>query len=255
MISNAFKGAYTNEVAQRNQGIQNISSGVKDVATVVAGALGFSGALGTGALAQGAEHALANRVGGVGGNIMLASLKEKTETRKANLNSEAIISSGKEKDMKTVYDQLMTKEGMIASPMGDVDPNSKLGKQILEQLSQEDEPVKEGYTRLYRGISGEYDKKYDPKKKDNPEGYESWTEDYDLAKAYGKDVYYTDIKTSDIKSSYLDEDPKSETYGDRHFVYKNDKPVGINDKKGNEFLMYTEHEDYQKQTINKSRRK
>lgn len=80
MISNAFKSAYQNEVAQQNQGINTITKGIKDTGTLLAGVLGFSGALGEGVAAKAAKHTLAGRVGGVGGNIMLASLDEKANT-------------------------------------------------------------------------------------------------------------------------------------------------------------------------------
>lgn len=83
-ISNAFKSAYMNQVAQQNQGIKTITTGVKDLAMTIAGVAGFTGGLGTGALAQGAKHALAGRIGGVGGNIMLSTMQEKTETAKVN---------------------------------------------------------------------------------------------------------------------------------------------------------------------------
>lgn len=79
MISNAFKGAYQNEVTQRNQGINTITSGVKDLGTAVLGVLGFSGALGTGTASDVFKHALANRIGGIGGNLMLASMEEKIQ--------------------------------------------------------------------------------------------------------------------------------------------------------------------------------
>lgn len=84
MIQHAFTGAYTNQVAQQNQVVKTTWGGVKDAATMIAGGLGFSGALGEGIAAQGAEHVLAGRIGGIGGNIMLASLEEKKKTQKAN---------------------------------------------------------------------------------------------------------------------------------------------------------------------------
>lgn len=171
MISSAFKSAYTNEVAQKNQGIGNITKGVKTTAVAVAGALGFSGALGSGAAAQGAKHALANRVGGIGGNIMLASMKQKTDTAQANAQIESMVNSeptytaqevsdtiqshlgdnpinrSAVKQLKTVFETLssakeegyINKEGKFDTSIGDVEPNSELGKRITEQLSKEKE--------------------------------------------------------------------------------------------------------------------
>ena len=81
-ISNAFKGAYVNQINQQNAGIGTITQGVKDLAVTAAGIAGFSGALGSGALAQGAMHAFAGKVGGIGGNIMLSTLMEKEDTAK-----------------------------------------------------------------------------------------------------------------------------------------------------------------------------
>ena len=84
MIQHAFTGAYTNQVAQQTQFANTVWSGVKDAATLAAGVAGFSGALGEDVVAEGAKHALAGRVGGIGGNIMLATLEEKKQTQKAN---------------------------------------------------------------------------------------------------------------------------------------------------------------------------
>ena len=102
----------------------------------------------------------------------------------------------------------------------------------------------EGYTRLYRGLSQKYNPNYDKSLMDNSNGYESWTDNYDLAKSYGDNVYYTDIPTNQISNSVIDENPNSETYGDRNLIYKNDKPVGINGKSGNEYMLYTDHDNY-----------
>lgn len=92
MIQHAFTGAYTNKVSQQNQAINTISQGVKDAATLALGGLGFTGALGEGVAALGAEHALAGRIGGVGGNIMLATLKEKKDSAMANKERKEMFS-------------------------------------------------------------------------------------------------------------------------------------------------------------------
>ena len=112
--------------------------------------------------------------------------------------------------------------------------------------------LKEGYTRLYRGLEKEYDANYDKTKLDNSNGYESWTDNYELAKAYGDNVYYIDVPTSEIKNSIIDEDSQSETYGDRNLLYKNDKPVGIKGKSGNEYMLYTDHDNYSNLKYNKA---
>lgn len=164
MIQHAFKSAYTSEVEAQNRGINTITSGIKDAATLVAGVLGFAGALGNGALAKGAEHALAGRVGGVGGNIMLATLQQKKETAKAEENKNKLFTSEEvgqtitnqlgdnpinraaKKSLSTVFETLVkakdqniiNKKGQIESSIGDIDPNSELGKQIISNLDKED---------------------------------------------------------------------------------------------------------------------
>lgn len=104
--------------------------------------------------------------------------------------------------------------------------------------------IPKGYTRLYRGLTQEYNKNYDKNKLDNSNGYESWTDSYDLAKAYGDNVYYIDIPTNEIKNDIIDNDSTSETYGDRNLIYFNDKPVGIKGQSGKEYMLYTDHENY-----------
>ena len=50
----------------------------------------------------------------------------------------------------------------------------------LEKLPK----VKNGYTRLYRGLNEKYDANYDRSKLDSPNGYDTLTDNYDLAKQY-----------------------------------------------------------------------
>lgn len=164
MIQNAFKGAYTSQISAQNQGINTISSGVKDAATLVAGALGFGGALGEGALAKGAEHTLAGRVGGVGGNIMLATLQQKKDSAQAKENTNKLFTSEEVgetvkaqlgdnpinraaiKKLGTVFEtlvqakeqEIINKKGNIESSIGEIDPNSELGKRIVSNLDKED---------------------------------------------------------------------------------------------------------------------
>lgn len=163
MLSNAFKSAETSRVAAQTQGINTITSGIKDAGIAVMGAMGFGGGLGSGAVAKGAKHALAGRIGGIGGNIMLATMEEKKATTQAKQNIVSMldpkaqevavgalgdnpINRSAVKQLNTVFETLqmanqkglMTKEGKISSPMGDVDPNSTLGKKIMEQLAKED---------------------------------------------------------------------------------------------------------------------
>ena len=116
---------------------------------------------------------------------------------------------------------------------------------VVESVPQQVEQVvpqtPDGYKRLYRGLTQEYDPKYDRAKLDNVNNYESWTDNYDLAKAYGDNVYYIDVPENSIAKDIIDENPKSMTYGDRNLLYENDKPVGIKNKSGKEYLLYTGH--------------
>lgn len=126
MIQNAFVGAYTNQVGALNKGISNISSGIKDTAAVALGIAGISGAFGEGVMGKAASHYGAGRVGGIGGNIMLATLQEKQDTARINKQRQmAAMKIQKAQELKTPAEMLHTS-------FGDVDPNSDLGKRILE---------------------------------------------------------------------------------------------------------------------------
>ena len=164
MIQHAFTSAYTGQISAQNQGINTITSGVKDAATLALGAAGFAGGLGSGVAAKAAKFNLAGRVGGIGGAIMLSTLKEKTdsaqvreeqkqmfsseevgETIKAQLGDNPINRSALKK-LNTVFDtltqareqEIINKKGKIESEIGDIDPNSELGKRILSQLKEEE---------------------------------------------------------------------------------------------------------------------
>ena len=104
--------------------------------------------------------------------------------------------------------------------------------------------VKDGYTRLYRGLKGEYNPNYDRTGLDSPNGYDTLTDSYELAKRYGDKVYYIDIPTEQIGNSVIDENPNSETYGDRYLAYKDDKPASLDGIRGNEYLLYTDHDAF-----------
>ena len=105
-------------------------------------------------------------------------------------------------------------------------------------------PVQEGYTRLYRGITQEFDPQYNRNAMDNMNGYESWTDSYDLANRYGggKYVYSIDVPTSQIANSIYDENPNSATYGDRNFIAAIEKAAGLDGINGNEYLLNTNDE-------------
>lgn len=162
MLSNAFKSAETSRVAAQTQGINTITSGIKDAGIAVMGGLGFGGKLPEPA-AKGAKHALAGRIGGIGGNIMLATMEEKKATTQAKQNIVSMldpkaqevavgalgdnpINRSAVKQLNTVFETLQmakqkgltTKEGDFSTSLGDADPNSPFGKAIMKQLEKED---------------------------------------------------------------------------------------------------------------------
>lgn len=159
MISSAFKSAAQNVASQQTQFANNISKGMGDAATVAAGVAGIS-TLGTGsALSSAMAHTFAGRVGGIGGNIMLANLQERTALIKAQKQQSSSLEEGlnlasglvsqtlgdnpinrsASKQLSTVFEKLsiavnqgmVDKQGMINTSLGKVDINSSLGKKIL----------------------------------------------------------------------------------------------------------------------------
>ena len=101
--------------------------------------------------------------------------------------------------------------------------------------------------RLYRGLENKFDKSYDIMSTDAPAGYSTWTDSLALAKEYaGADgyVYYMDLPLEQLGDGVIDENPKSETFGDRNLFFDNEKGAGINNAYGKEYLVYTEHDDF-----------
>lgn len=106
MLSNAFKGAYQNEVAQQNKGISTITSGAKDLVTGVIGALGFTGALGDNIFATASKYGLANKIGGVGGSIMLASMTDRTNAIKDSMVNDFMVSKDGDTRAEKAFDKV-----------------------------------------------------------------------------------------------------------------------------------------------------
>lgn len=123
----------------------------------------------------------------------------------------------------------------IDDQLGKLDLNTPEGNARYNELMQARQQYS-GNKRLYRGLSQEYDPNY-PKNRLDTQGYESWTDNPELARQYGENVYYIDVPEGDIKTSYLDENPMSETYGDRNPIYSIDKKAGLNGVSGNEYLL------------------
>lgn len=146
-ISNAFKGAYTNEVSQRNQTINTVTSGVKDLALL---GLGIANVASGGALAGKMTQFVGRSLGG--GAVMnllnqkQASAQENQETKEmfskedvAGMLGDNPINRSAKKQLSTVFDKLaefkqqglINKKGQIESSLGEIDPKSELGKKIL----------------------------------------------------------------------------------------------------------------------------
>lgn len=140
---------------------------------------------------------------------------------------------------------------IITNNLDNINPSAGLYEKIVDNSVNLQNPIPKGYMRLYRGLQEEFNPNYDKSKLDNVNGYESWTDNYDLAKAYGDNVYYIDIPENTIAKEIIDENPKSLTYGDRHLIYEHDKPVGIKNKNGKEYMLYTYHENYPNIKYNK----
>ena len=100
----------------------------------------------------------------------------------------------------------------------------------------QDIPVIKDPKTLYRGLTQEYDPNY-PTARLDTSGYESFTDNPMLAKQYGDNVYSITVPEKDIKTSYLDENPNSPTYGDRNPIYSIDKKAGLNGVSGKEYLL------------------
>lgn len=158
MISNAFKGAYTNEVSQHTQSQSHIAGGVKAVGGAILAAMGFT----SGGISKGLQGAIA-KVGGLGGQAMQSQIDEKVTAAKTKEENQKLFTSEEvastissqlgdnpinrsaKKQLNTVFETLqmakeekiLNKKGQIETDLGPVDPNSELGKQILTQLKED----------------------------------------------------------------------------------------------------------------------
>ena len=148
-ISNAFKGAYTNEISQQNQGINTITGGVKNV---VLASLGIANVASGGAIA-GKLTEFAGR--SLGGGAVMSLLNQKAESAKDNQETKQMLSKedvskvlgdnpinrSAQKKLSTVYDKLteakqkgiINEKGQIETSMGKIDAMSELGQKIITE--------------------------------------------------------------------------------------------------------------------------
>lgn len=94
-----------------------------------------------------------------------------------------------------------------------------------------DTPVESGKTRLFRGLENDFDPSYVPQVSDNGFGYESWTDNYDLAKQYGDNIYAIDVPNEAIANDFIT------SGGDRNPLVRTDKNAGLNGVSGAEYLL------------------
>lgn len=169
-----------------------------------------------------------------------AELRNKIDALKEGKSLEDYKNEKKAKEENYKKENLLEKQKRLSGETANRKDLEEKYKNIkVREINEEDlkEPQK-GYVRIYRGLKNEFDKAYDRSKIDNSNNYESWTDNYELAKAYGDNVYFMDIKKENISNDIFDKD------GYRHFAYEHNKPVGINGKTGKEIMLYTDHDDY-----------
>jgi hypothetical protein len=128
--------------------------------------------------------------------------------------------------------------GMIAAPVGySTAPKGALAMGGSKKISNNtDDSIK-----LYRGLTKEFDPNYNLASTDAPMGYSTWTDNPQLAKQYaGNDGFVYEIK---MPKSKLGKELIDST-GERALVVNNKKPAGLNNVSGDEYLIYTGHDDY-----------
>lgn len=94
---------------------------------------------------------------------------------------------------------------------------------------------------LYRGMTQQFDSKFDLTKTDAPNGYSTWTDKLELAKEYAGEnghVYKISLPKDMLGEELVDQD------GERALFVNNEKKAGLNGVSGDEYLVYNEHEDY-----------
>ena len=112
-------------------------------------------------------------------------------------------------------------------------PEAQYEPKIGEDMALNATQVPEGYTRLYRGLEGEFNPKYVPQVSDNGYGYESWSDSYDLAREYAGpngNIYSVDVPNSRIADQIVTPD------GERMPVVMTDKKAGMRSFDGDRFI-------------------
>ena len=106
MISNAFKGAYTERVGAENKVAGNIQAGIRDAASIATiAALGFTGAISDEAILKGVSRMGASRLGGIGGNAVMAALGEKKDTAQVRKDDTRLLNADEE-ELDKIFTEL-----------------------------------------------------------------------------------------------------------------------------------------------------
>jgi len=96
-----------------------------------------------------------------------------------------------------------------------------------------------GLITLYRGLGQEIDSEHDLTTTDAPTGYSTWTDNPELARQYAGNkgnIYKIDLPRRELGNSYIDDE------GERALFFNNEKPAGLNNVFGDEYLIYHDHE-------------
>lgn len=103
-------------------------------------------------------------------------------------------------------------------------------------------------TKLYRGLTKEYDPSYNLSSTDAPLGYSTWTDNPELAKQYaGKSGFVYEIELPNNKKGIEMIDKN----GERFLFLNNQKKAGLNKISGDEYLIYNYHDDFSPNLIKK----
>ena len=87
-------------------------------------------------------------------------------------------------------------------------------------------------------MENKFDPNYDLTKTDAPNGYSTWTDNPELAKQYGSNIYEIELPKKQQGKELVNAD------GERVLFLDNEKKAGLNNISGKEYLVYNDHEMY-----------
>ena len=125
-------------------------------------------------------------------------------------------------------------------------------KAQINDIENQQEILPDEWITLYRGMNSKFNSNFELEKTDAPYGYSTWTDNKELAKQYaGKDgyVYKITLPKSKMGEEIIDNS------GERVLFFNNEKAAGLNNISGNEYLVYTQHDDYSPNLISLAKKK